>query len=470
MSADNSTEWLIDSLYPEERDDDASYELTPEDHVQRLEMEQLLGSMREHLPVASPSPEVRALLLKTAQSALIQEVEQQAQSAPPSAPRAANATRSPSTSAWQRSKVHALAQIAGVAVVLVLGVITVAQLQNSALDKAGMTSQDLLVAKEAPAPAAAVNPADFPNKVQAEPQGDVVAQNTAKQESSQEEIALAKTPRIEPQERRVDDAPEEIVQAAKTQTPEPQAPKPKPVATSKGSGALASSPELQDGLGRGSYGGRSSAPYDREAAKKQAPLGEAAADEFVNLPPQVTKAEPAPVAKGKADAPQVNSLDASGAAEDVDGKDAVASAVQAPAKLQAPMEAKRARRSAREAAPSAAPAPSRASKGLSKPGSGVPTYDGIQRSARAERHNDTLSQADGYLRSGKGSVTQRARVMELKAQALKGLGRTDEANRVLASIRKQYPSYYKKKNLRRKKKSMKKSRSVNIENSDSLGF
>lgn len=77
---------------------------------------------------------------------------------------------------------------------------------------------------------------------------------------------------------------------------------------------------------------------------------------------------------------------------------------------------------------------------------------------RAYKKNDyeqTLTDSDAYLDRGIGTNTQRARAMELKAQALNKLGRSGEAQAIYEDIREQYPDYYRKENIRQKKKSRK---------------
>lgn len=460
MSADKSTEWLIDALYPEEPAETSSYELTPEDHVQRLEMEQLLGTMRDHMPVVTPSADMHDTLLQAAQAALTQEVEQEAAASIPSASRAPHTTRAPSTSGWQRSKVHSLAQIAGVAVVLVLGVIFVARLQHSALDEAGMTSQDLLASKEAaPTPSASiakkVEPNDFPNQVPAEAKPEAVASAEAERDAESVGDLAMGTRSDEQVDKRLDDAPQEVQEAAKSRRAR-VAPVQRQYKSAE-DGAPSKSTSIFDG---------SSSSRGGSYAKDRMEIGspqQAEKSEAVPAPKMAQMAKTTPSDEEAAGGLALEEPAQPGAQKKLDTKadqELASETTSEPPQPRSTRAAAPARRPSPQAAAATSASPMNDSvtkespqkKGLSKPGSGVPTYDSIQRSARSERHDNTLSQADGYLNSGQGSVTQRARVMELKAQALRGLGRSEEADRVLASIRKKYPSYYKKQNLRKKKK------------------
>lgn len=470
MSADKPTEWLIDSLYPEEDVETASYELTPEDHVQRLEMEHLLGSMREHMPVVSPSPTMREMLLQTAQAAIAQEVEQEAAVSGVSPSRAPNVARTPSTSGWQRSKVNALAQITSVAIVLVLGVIFVAQLQHSALDEAGMTSHDLLASKsEFKSSGAAIaeqaKEADFPDKApmlaEPEPNADSIAKQDVDVEgrSSVGELALGRLNNDKNSDLLAKDVPQEIQQAAKPRRSRAAPKKTRSAKTnvkskiSSAFGGLSSSRGAA--YGKDPYGKSAEESEDVRAVPNSEvmPTAKVVQKKPVAQEPVVQrKPEPAPAPKQ--------------APVRVQSKSAVANAQARPPAPSSPPSSNAPTPRAQMTDASSVDIEN-SKKGLSKPGSGVPTYDSIQRSARAERHNTTLSQADGYLKSGQGSVTQRARVLELKAQALKSLGRSAEADRVLASIRSKYPSYYKKQNLRKKKKTMKRK---SVSETDSKSF
>ncbi len=89
-----------------------------------------------------------------------------------------------------------------------------------------------------------------------------------------------------------------------------------------------------------------------------------------------------------------------------------------------------------------------------KPASPV-TLDDAERSYRKNDYEQTLTDADAYLARGIGTNKQRARAMELKAQALGKLGRGAEAQGIYEEIRETYPDYYRKENLKSKKKQRK---------------
>ena len=80
------------------------------------------------------------------------------------------------------------------------------------------------------------------------------------------------------------------------------------------------------------------------------------------------------------------------------------------------------------------------------------TLDDAERSYKRNDYEQTIEDADGYLARGIGSNKERARAMELKAEALTALGRGAEARGIYEAIRETYPDYYKKENIQLKKK------------------
>ena len=95
-----------------------------------------------------------------------------------------------------------------------------------------------------------------------------------------------------------------------------------------------------------------------------------------------------------------------------------------------------------------APAPM-AAKAEAKPTSeGAPAYRpqagtiaAVEQRARANDYNGTIAASDAFLAADTGSATERARALQLKADALLRLGRYAEADRVYASIQQDYPTY-----------------------------
>lgn len=102
-----------------------------------------------------------------------------------------------------------------------------------------------------------------------------------------------------------------------------------------------------------------------------------------------------------------------------------------------------------------------------KPAPNNTTLADVERAQRSEDARQTLDKADAYLERGIGSQQERARALELKADALKELGRKSEADAVYRQLERDYPQYYKKENVQEKKKrSKKKSASPNFDFAD----
>lgn len=80
------------------------------------------------------------------------------------------------------------------------------------------------------------------------------------------------------------------------------------------------------------------------------------------------------------------------------------------------------------------------------------TLDDAESSYKRNDYRQTIEDADNYLARDIGTNRERARAMELKAQALTALGRGTEARSIYEAIRETYPDYYKKENLQMKKK------------------
>jgi len=102
-----------------------------------------------------------------------------------------------------------------------------------------------------------------------------------------------------------------------------------------------------------------------------------------------------------------------------------------------------------------------------KPAPNNTTLADVERAQRSEDARQTLDKANAYLERGIGSQQERARALELKADALKELGRKSEADAVYRQLERDYPQYYKKENVQEKKKrSKKKSASPNFDFAD----
>jgi hypothetical protein len=95
----------------------------------------------------------------------------------------------------------------------------------------------------------------------------------------------------------------------------------------------------------------------------------------------------------------------------------------------------------------------------------APSLGEVERMARAERHRDTIAAADRYLKSGMGANADRARALELKAEALAAQGKGDEAQRVYDEIEKKYPTHFKRPAQKRQKRKAvrKKAKSLDVD-------
>ncbi len=74
-----------------------------------------------------------------------------------------------------------------------------------------------------------------------------------------------------------------------------------------------------------------------------------------------------------------------------------------------------------------------------EPPAGTPAS--IQQTYDDRDYNRTISEANEYLGESAGNATDKATVMQLKAQSLANLGRLDEADRIYDAIQRAYPSF-----------------------------
>lgn len=70
-----------------------------------------------------------------------------------------------------------------------------------------------------------------------------------------------------------------------------------------------------------------------------------------------------------------------------------------------------------------------------------PSLGSVQRSYESNDYRATVRRADAFVEMEAGSTSDRARALELKAMALEKLGRLDAADSVYAAIQDDYPSY-----------------------------
>lgn len=447
MSAEKHPDWLINRLYLDELDDETSSDgqdnLNPEQEAQLLEMQQFLGQLRDHvphMPMAAPSEKTRQSILAAAQEAL--ETGYEDVSATTRTPQ--KAPRSGSDSLWGKYRFHAIAQITGVAAILIVGVFGLAQFQNQMKPTMDAAAPEMAKATKIQKPAVASNekadePAgkDFPDtNATAKPKPSLDQSKTlALNKDLKKEADADNKPSVE------DNVQSKSANGVKRNARRKAvAMKPKKSKKSMANDDGFSFSGLSNSGKRSTYRGNVGQGVESESKKEVSSL---------------FKSPEAPSnAKGSKEV-AINDLNTSAPQSEPPASKAITRPATAPTKRSA-------------SAPVATNKPALDAKKSTKTSStkkadaktATPTVSGIERSFRAEKFDNTLTEANQYLKTGKGTSRQRARVMELKAKAYQKLGRNDEAARIFDQIRKKYPTYYKKKAIKYPaKKSRRKSKS-----------
>lgn len=182
MSAEKSTDWLIDLLYEDEVEheepleedlssQDSSEELErplkllrPEQEAELAEHRRWLATVRQSMSMAQPSAATHDAIMEAARAQLITHAEREAQ-----AVRKPQPTRhSPEGTLWARARFGTMAQIASLATVLVVGIFFLGRFQDKmpAMSESApaptATTIALNDAPEAAAPQAQPEPAPEP--------------------------------------------------------------------------------------------------------------------------------------------------------------------------------------------------------------------------------------------------------------------------------------------------------------------
>jgi hypothetical protein len=482
MSAEKTPEWLVDLLYVGEEEDEAGasppeLELSDEERRQLDRSRALLREVREHCVLASPREAVRASILEQARKAAAASVVDVAQAEGPIAAtkpgqRDARAPRGASGGLWSRGRTNSVAQIVAVALALVASAALLSRFQINSQRAASFDPMaematnkpapataapqlerpaDTVALKEvAPAPAAVAEPQPDPSIVEMKPVEDqaasgAVAKNGADQ---QREAAIAEA-RRDAKASAPPKAPQEPLRALKDNLAGEDAldgyPK-EGAKTAGGAGrtviASADAPTMLDGDGVVLMREREVPPTP------QAPK----ADHYFNSPESKADDVRLEVSAAKemnaAPAERKKTFEAPPSAPPADE-------VEDEASSKPPTAAKPAAKPAQEKA---------ADKESAGPGAATPAA--IRASYNRADYRGTISGADMFLSAGLGTPDQRAEIMDLKAQALEQLGRGAEADALLREIERQYPDYYRKNNLAKRKPSpvrKQKSRSIQFD-------
>lgn len=444
MTAEKSTDWLIDLLYADEDEDmlDSTEGDLPTDQREELEgMRDMLSEIRQAWPpMESPSASLREGLLAQAREAAAAAAETEAQGA-----RMPRATRSPAGSIWSRVRARTLVQITGVAVVLLTGSFFLGQMAQEP-GGASAPSMELARTDTAPSPAPEIAANDFPVKA-AEKNDDIQAAPPIEQSKT-----LAYKDEAKPQE-------EEARPAPAVAKPEPQ--KARKATRSKKKESVR-------------FGDDTLLKQARRPAKKSPYRAPA-------IIPSAPSSSAGPFGQ---EGPTVAEYDTQDALKEARSKRSSARTRSASTSNQMPERLQNATKPADEAAPAAEPpapvapppkadpAPKKvtskleaaADKNAAAP---TPTVAGIERASRAAQHDRTIAEADRFLRQNLGSVADRVRVMELKAKAHTAKGENAQADALLNKIAEQYPEQAKKKKVR-KRKSKAKSRPMKRMKLDSM--
>jgi len=466
MSAQNSHEWLVDALYKER---DESSQTSGESSSQELDAQQLeelgsygelLGGIREALPMQELDGGVRENLLDAARK----QAELNAARTPRTARRGPGAgpgaTNQP---LWSRGRFGAVTQIAvAVCVCIFAGVLFNAfSTQSEPTMMADSPAPGALAEREQAAPEEALAQKLDATKTPQNDFPDTVV------EEQRKELALA-DPAADEKPSELDDADVDaldgkkvaIARSANRKAKRSRGassydyPAKKP-ASSKSKPAPAPKKEAKDTLGS-VYMDKDGYSRSGAATNEKADV----ADNSWGLDSGDVAAEDAPTDQyasapkdagnifGGSEGPARSTSSAPSKLADSLGN-SVRSAQPSVAPPAEPIEAE-------EAAPAAkaASAPEQTQAAEREPNNS--TLADAERSWGRNDYAQTVDDVDSYLSRGMGTNKERARALELKAQALKKLGRSSEATRVYQQLERDYPDYYRKEKIRTKKKRSKK--------------
>lgn len=466
MASEKSTQWLIDLLYEEE----AAEPPPPEEALEPAQQEELrttrdlLAQVRAELPSEQPPARMREAIFAEARAQAERASAAQAQPAEPGP--AAGGGAEP-TSLWGSPGTRRVFQAAAVlAVALGAGLLLTRTFEDTVESKfsaandtvtqevafeGGAPSEPIARPDPAPAPpaeevAAAEPPQDPSNDFPelADATGEPV---DAEPEEPETTLALRED---SPKQAESDDlrqsSGEERARGARAQEPSAdRAPKTRrarrrassrPPARSKKKSKAA--PQAKDELmatlddeARDSYGGAGSLEGLNRASKNAKADRDANANLFGGAEgPSRAPAEPAPrPSVDPAPAAPSKSADAVGnfvGADDAEERQQQAATASSGAEPEAEAE--------------------------EEPTRGPTSLQSVESAYRRNDYTRTAQEASSYLDRGLGSNQERARALELKAESLERLGRGAEARQAWQQLERDHPSYYKKRNLRQKRK------------------
>ncbi len=384
MASEQSTERIIDLIYgelPEEEEEQMRRELADSAEL-RAELdsyEDLLGQVRSAMPPEEPSPSVHDAIMEAARAAAENGGERRsARRAPDGAKR---------MGVWGRLSNSSLAQVATVAAVLLAGVFVV-KFVDRGTDPTMAPASDISAARE-PAP---------------------VVERAAPAEATEEVAATADDKSVAAAEGAVEQA--DLLGAENAPADEPKA-------------ALELAEAEEEAQRPVEKRRRSAAATRRDAPKDTRPVEEKPRRR------EMAKKKPRPKKKAKA-APLLDSLDeASGNRNEADQDLGMFGAGESESTASAAPQKKA------EAAP---PAPKQQQEAREyRPESG--TIGAVEQRWRTQDYSGTVRAADAFLESGNGSATDKARAMQLKADAYMKQKRYRQAERIYSTIQKNYPSY-----------------------------
>lgn len=530
MSAEKSTDWLIDLLYEDEveceepledlSNQDSSEELerpleflSAQQEAELTEHRQWLGTVRQSLILAQPSEATHDAIMKAAREQLITHAEREAQAVRKPQP----ARHSPEGTLWARARFGTMAQIASLATVLVVGIFFLGRFQ----DKMPTMSESAPAASTVALNDAEQAPA--PEPTAAQPPADLVATGSeAPAEPAQEELAQAPQDSLDFPTR----DPNEVAQQADEKLNDSLAinapleekrdyrrePSPQIEEDAQNVRGAVSAQAQDDKLAENAErAARREGAERKSAPSKELPRAQGALDSFkskdkadndngfafsgraaeaqnptkleVNdTAPSRTltrepRAEPTPVLDSvakpsSADQPTNNFLspEAPVAKSGASAGDRSANEDRAPAlanrqprpQSSAPKTSKKTAPAKPSMAPLSAPLDESeaeaeiATDTKAQTKLATPSLSITEQAFRADRFKDAASEADRFLKTGRGTPDERARALEIKAQAYERLGRGDDAYRVYEQLEREYPGYFKKKAIDRPKKRSKK--------------
>jgi hypothetical protein len=450
MSAEKTPEWLVDLLYAGEEEDEAGasppeFDLSDEERASVERTRALLAEARGQLSLAAPGDAVRSAILEQARAAAAAGVAQVAAAEPSaSAPgRRGPSTREPGKTLWSRSRTSSVAQIVAVALALVASAALLSSLQNKQHAPTAAFDPVAEIAQRSPAPAdqlaAAPTTADAP-----------VGKLALNQEAPAAPAAPAPDPELlSPPAEELEKAPRAASDEARGRRdmpPMPSAPMKKTDSLNKGDAAGLSSAD--DDLFGGNPAAEDTKRYKEAEAAPRTVIAKADA-------PELDEQAVRPMREVAAD---------KDAGRQFNSPESKAPVAAKPAEPMADAKPTPTRPASRPADSAAGPAPKPAAEEARAEGASeqqaaakqpakpqTATVASVRADFKRADYRGTVANADQFLGSGQGTADQRAEIMDLKAQALDELGQTAQADQLMRDIERQYPDYYRKNNLSRRK-------------------